>query len=307
MTDLTAIQEASVLVFGANGFLGSLITKKLHSAGYKVFPVVRPGAQRSRINNIQNLSVLEVDSNEWTQLVYDYSPNAVVCAQWSGVSKRDRGNIELQESNINPILNIAIAVNESRVRNFICLGSQAEAKESAETIAEDFYDSGESAYGRTKAKLHAQLASLFWESECRFIWARVFSVYGPSDFSQSLLMQLFRSETTGKQLKILNPLKLWSYLYEDDFSSAIEQILKTPTMDKTVNIGNPVLSQIREIVAMWEGNSQVDFAGYPESQSRAGYFPELTKLMTEGWAPSISLEDGINRTRKAFLDCDITE
>jgi nucleoside-diphosphate-sugar epimerase len=58
---------------------------------------------------------------------------------------------------------------------------------------------------------------------------------------------------------------------------------------------------------MWEGNSQVDFAGYPESQSRAGYFPELTKLMTEGWAPSISLEDGINRTRKAFLDCDITE
>ena len=294
--------KETVVVFGANGFLGSVITKKLHSSGIDVLAVIRPSANKSRLGELENLHVLEIESSEWPQIVNDYSPSAIICAQWNGVLKQDRENLELQKSNIEPILNIAEAAKDSGTESFICFGSQAEAKESIETIEEKFYDSGESTYGSIKAKLHTQLVSLFEDSDCRFIWARVFSVYGPSDFSDSLLMQLFESQASSDELVISNPSKLWSYLYEDDFALAIEQILKNPTVASTVNIGSPIFNEIREIVAMWYENSIADLADDHTSANKVGFFPDVTKLRTIGWRPSISLEEGIKRTRKAFSD-----
>ena len=302
MTYPNGTQVEEVIVFGANGFLGSVITRKLHNSGFVVVPVIRPGANKSRLSGLENLKVLEVESEEWSQLVTKYVPSAIVCAQWDGVSKRDRNSLELQETNTEPILKIAMAAKESKVGSFISFGSQAEANESIRTIEEDFYDSGESAYGIIKAKLHRQLAALFENSECRFIWARVFSVYGPSDFSDSLLLQLFESQASGNELVISNPSKAWSYLFEDDFASAIEEILKNSTVANTVNIGNPKFSEIREIVAMWQGSSLGDHTNHQTSHAGIGFFPDVTKLKTIGWSPSISLQEGIRRTRKAFSD-----
>jgi UDP-glucose 4-epimerase len=302
MSNQNNAHEKSAIVFGANGFLGSVTTKKLHNSGIDVLAVIRPRANKSRLIELENLNVLEVESSKWPLIVTKYSPSAIICAQWNGVLKQDRGNVELQKSNIEPIRNIAVAAKDSRAESFICFGSQAEAKESTETIEEKFYDSGESAYGSNKAELHKQLVSLFEDSDSRFIWARVFSVYGPSDFSDSLLMQLFKSQASGNKLAISNPSKLWSYLYEDDFALAIEQILKNPTVASTINIGSPIFSEIREIVAMWYGNSQADFADDHTSATNVGFFPDVTKLKTIGWNPSISLEEGIKRTRKAFSD-----
>ena len=292
----------SIIVFGANGFLGSVITKKLHNSGFCVLPVIRPGSTKSRLDTIVSLNVLEVEPNQWPLLVSKIEPTAIICSQWEGVSKQDRSNLELQINNIEPILNLAISAKESKVGSFICLGSQAEAKESVDSIKEDFYDSGETAYGVVKSKLHSKLISLFDGSDCRFVWARIFSVYGPSDHSDSLLMRLFQSQITQKELVISNPSKFWSYLYEDDFASAIEGILINLNLTSTVNVGNPSLNEIREIVAIWHGQSFADRKTYELNQANTGFFPQLEKLKSIGWNPSISMEEGMRRTRKAFSE-----
>lgn len=292
----------SIVVFGANGFLGSVITKKFHNSGFDVIPVVRPGANKSRLKDLENLNVLEAEPERWSKLITEYSPRSVICAHWNGVVKGDRNNIELQKTNIEPIMDIAKSAKESHVRSFICFGSQAEIKESVETISEVFYDSGDSAYGVIKSKLNLNLESLFEGSNCRFIWARVFSIYGPSDYSDTLLMQLFEAETAKRELVISNPSKFWSYLYEDDFAAAIEQILQNSEVTGTVNVGNPVLNEIREIVAIWKGKSLTDQRIYQSNEGNLGFFPKIEKLGAIGWSPLITLEEGIKRTRKAFGD-----
>lgn len=302
MTNPKYYPEESIVVLGANGFLGSVITKKLHDSGFSVLAVIRPGANKSRLRDLTDIKIFEIESISWPEFIRKRSPEIVVCAQWSGVSKQDRENLELQMTNIESILKIAIATKESGARKFLCFGSQAEAKESKEPIGEGFYNTGESVYGKIKAKLHEHLASLFEDSDCRFIWARVFSVYGPSDFSDSLLMRLFESQTSGDELVILNPSKIWSFLYEDDFASAIEQILMNPTIEHTINIGSPKFHEIREVVAIWQGTTVADLVNCNTRASDLGFFPDLSKLKALGWVPSISLEEGINRTRKAFSD-----
>ncbi len=292
----------SVVIFGANGFLGSVITKKLHNSGFDVLPVVRPGANKSRLCSLESLNVLEAEPNQWPRLISTLEPTAIICSQWEGVSKQDRSNLEVQINNIEPILNLAKSAKESKVRSFVCFGSQAEVKESVESVKEDFYDSGESAYGVVKSKLHSNLASLFEGSSCRFVWARIFSVYGPSDHSDSLLMRLFQSQITQNELVISNPSKFWSYLYEDDFASAIEGILMNLDITSTVNVGNPFFKEIREIVAIWHGESLMDYKTYESNQAHVGFFPIVEKLGSIGWSPSISIEEGIRRTRKAFSE-----
>ena len=289
-----------MIVFGANGFLGSVITKRLYDSGYEVLPIIRPGANISRLQDLGGTKILEVETSKWQEIVGEHKPSIVICAQWNGVLKQDRENQELQNSNIEPISNIAIAAKEFGTGNFLCLGSQAEAKESMEPIFEEFYGSGISAYGIAKAKLHEHLASLFEHSDCRFIWARVFSVYGPSDFSDSLLTRLFESQISGNKLPILNPSKLWSFLYQEDLASAIEQILTNPTVANTVNIGNPKFHEIREIVAVCQGSTLDNSVENKATSTNLGFFPDLTKLISIGWTPMITLEEGIERTRNAF-------
>lgn len=289
-----------IIVYGANGFLGSVITKRLHKSGMAVLAVIRPTSDKSRIEDLKNLEIIEEESFNWPQLVEKYKPGVVICAQWRGVPKSDREDLEMQVSNIQPFVDLANATKKSNARAFICFGSQAEVKESSDFINEAFYNSGVSAYGKVKAELHSQLASLFEDSDCRFIWARVFSVYGPSDTSDSLLVRLFEAELEGSNLVITNPSKFWSYLYEDDFASAVEHILKNPDISGPVNVGYPIFSEIREIVAIWQGCSISDRIDFELSEANVGFFPKTGKLETIGWNPSISLMQGIQRTREAL-------
>lgn len=294
--------EEPIIIFGANGFLGSVLTRNFHESGLRVLPIVRTGSDKSKLGGLKNLKILEVNIKEWPKVITNYSPSAVICAQWNGVTKKDRNNFEIQMQNVAPILDLAIAANKSRVKTFLCLGSQAEVKESNDSIQEIFYNTGKSSYGIIKAKLYSQLVSFFKNSNCRFIWARIFSVYGPTDLSDSLPMQLFNSEKTRSDFTIFNPLKFWSYLYEDDFSSAIELILKHETISGIINVGNPNLNKVEDIVSIWQGFSPIKPVNYDSKMNVSGFFPETNKLSTIGWQPSISLEEGLKRTRNGFID-----
>jgi len=292
-----------VIIYGANGFLGSVITKRLHKSGIPVLAVIRPTSNKSRIEGLKNLEVAEEESVNWPQLIDKYKPGAVICAHWRGVSKRDREDLELQNSNIQPIIDLANAALASSVQTFICFGSQAESQRSIQKIPEVMCSSGTTAYGRVKAQLHSRLDSIFNKSNCRFVWARVFSVYGPSDTSDSLLMQLYESESRGINLKIENPNTLWSFLYEDDFAAAVERILQATDIEGVINIGNPLLVEIQSIVNTWFEAPVKPFVGLENGSVSEGFFPELRKLKSIGWTPGVSLEEGIQRTHEAYRRC----
>ena len=289
-----------VIVYGANGFLGSVITKKLHKCGFSVLAVVRPTSNKSRINDLKDLRVIEEESIKWPQLIEKYKPGAVICAQWRGVSKANRDDLEMQFSNVQPIIDLAKAAQASSVKSFICFGSQAESQKSSEYIIEEIYDTSNTAYGKVKAKLYRELEFSLTDSECRFVWARVFSVYGPSDKSDSILMQLHNSELQDISLNVENPNALWSFLYEDDFADAVRRILESTEISGVINIANPQLVEIQHVVDTWLGSSHNSSDRYESDRARKGFFPIVEKLKSIGWTPEVSLEQGIQWTSEAY-------
>ena len=289
-----------VIIFGSNGFLGSVITKELHKSGFEVLAVVRPTSDKSRIKDLENLRVLEEVPFNWPQLIEKHKPGAVICAQWSGVSKANRDDLEVQLSNIQPIIDLANVARESSVKSFISFGSQAESQKSSEYIKEEMYATGNTAYGKVKAKLFRELGSSFIDSECRFVWARVFSVYGPSDKSDSILMQLNHSELQDTTFTVENPKALWSFLYEDDFADAVKRILECTEISGVINIANPQLVEIQHIVDTWLGSSHSTSNSNEKDIVREGFFPIVEKLKSIDWTPGTPLQKGIQWTRKAY-------
>lgn len=289
-----------VIIYGANGFLGSVITKKLHKSGIEVLAVVRPTSDKSRIKDVENLRVIQEESLYWPQLIERFKPGAVICAQWRGVSKANRDDMEVQISNVQPFIDLANAARVSSVKSFICFGSQAESQKTSEYIKEELYLNGNTAYGKVKAKLFSELRSSFIDSECRFVWARVFSVYGPSDKSDSILMQLHNSDLQDITLTVENPNALWSFLYEDDFADAVKRILDCTEISGAVNIASPHLVEIQQIVDTWRGVSHMSTAKHDLDKIKEGHFPMLGKLESIDWMPKISLKEGIQRTRNAY-------
>jgi UDP-glucose 4-epimerase len=298
--DFRSPETNKTLVFGANGFLGSVICKKLSLTGHSVVGVVRKGVSRKDSFENPGFEIIETSPELWPDLIRSFKPNHVVCAQWSGVQKNLRGDFELQRSNLRPIIDLAEVANSLSIKSFIAIGSQAESQPSSEFIMEKMYTTGNTAYGKAKIELLGELETVFVDSKCRFVWARVFSVYGPSDKSDSILMQLCNSELLGSQLSVKNPNVLWSFLYEDDFASAVKRILEETSVSGVINVAEPRLVKVQHIVDTWHQfpNSSPDEC--LDDNAHDGFFPVVGKLKSIGWKPEVSLEDGINSTREAY-------
>lgn len=270
----------SAIVFGASGFLGSALVNEL-SKQTNVHAVVRPFSDVWRIRESPNVEIIRSHENSWHELISFYNPGVVICAQWKGTSRDLRNNSALQYENLNQILSLANAAVSAEVGDFLVFGSQAETQMSKHEIEETRLNSPSCIYGEVKVKLYDLLDEMLRPTQTRFIWERVFSVFGPNEIGNSLLPTILKHSAFGEKLLLENPRLKWSYLYIDDFVSATLRILNNKDLRDIVNVGNPNLVSIEEICSLVPGglflsNSNADWDG-------AGYFPKTTKLLASGW------------------------
>lgn len=286
-----------IVVFGANGFLGSSIVKRLHKDGSNFVAVVRPSSSLKRLKDLPQSFIQIANEEDWASLIMKLEPEAVVCAHWSGVTKQSRADQMIQRENIENIERIAKAA-KNNVSTFVAFGSQAESVPSRNPIKEVFYDMGDTAYGIAKSKLSFLLGELFKDSSTRFIWARVFSVYGPYDHPDTLFSQLSSEIDQYYDMRIEKPNTLWSFLFETDFSEAICLILSNPELRGVINIANPQLVKVIDVVDAWRhGNGLKTFR--PQDVSEPSFFAETNNLLKAGWIPRVSLEEGIKNIKIA--------
>ena len=282
-----------ILVFGANGFLGSALANYLSSKN-EIICVVRPTADISGIKSGSGITVITAEPVTWESLIHSIKPAAIICAQWEGVSKETRDDLVIQNRNISQIRRLAQAADSSGVGTFVTFGSQAEGKEGSELIPEQPISGALSAYGKAKNLLLEELLDLFKDSKTRFLWLRIFSIYGPNDNPNTLIPQLVACKSSEQPMKITHGNRQWSYLFVDDFVAAVQNIIESKNIQGIVNIGNPVNVSIKQICeAIPEALFFLENEDFDEN---AGFFPDLEKLLSTGWKTQYSLTEGVKIT-----------
>ncbi len=290
-----------ISVFGASGFLGSEICNSLSSEGRKIDAVLRKTSDTWRLEGSATLKRIHLEQQQWRDYLNEKKPTAVVAANWSGVSKKQRHDLKIQYANLESVMELASYSKSAGIKKFIAFGSQGEVLNSSSLIDENFTEPQGDSYGQMKSKLGLMLRDYFENSHTQLIWLRPFSIYGPKDSNESLIPQIFQAAQSNSRFKISNPGLMWSPLHVSDFGSAIKKIIYAENLEGVINIGNPNPISIYEYAKAVEEELQKNFPSWEgcnlrKQPEREGKIPKVEKLRKLGWSPEFSLKAGVEDT-----------
>jgi nucleoside-diphosphate-sugar epimerase len=295
-----------ILLTGGSGFLGSWILRALGEQGEPVVALVRPESDCWRLDGLESIKIIREEPEEWPETIVRLKPRVVIASDWEGVGGTSRADRQMQFGNVSRISGLGEAAKKSRAEVFVAFGSQAEIGPHSHPVDEMEDDNPASVYGEAKVQLRKDLLALFAHSDTRFVWGRVFSIYGPMDIGSGMLPTLIRTLMENKEFKATKGDQTWSYLYASDFASAVIRMIDGSQYESIVNIGNPIGVHIREAintVADYMTRSELVHLGALESDPNQSQYllPITTQLKEDKWQPQVSLPDGIRNTVDWFL------
>ncbi len=213
-----------VIITGATSMIGVALIKECIKKKTFVSAVIRPNSMnRHRIPDSEYVQITECDIANIGRLT-DLISGKHDCffhLAWDGTSRDLRNSVFIHEENIKYTL---LAVGEAKKLGcevFLGTGSQAEYGRVSDVISPDTSANPEYAYGI--AKLAAGKLS---QQHCiklglRFVWARIFSVFGEYDNSGTMITYLIKALLDRQRPKLTKCEQMWDYLYCGDAARAL--------------------------------------------------------------------------------------
>lgn len=250
----------------------------------------------SSLENIQNLS----SDNKNYDVLYHFA--------WDGITGNDRDDVQRQEANIQYTLNAVKMAKNFGCKVFIGAGSQAEYGRVEGKISETTLAKPETAYGC--AKLSASLMSKILAEQLGIIhiWTRIFSVYGPNDGDNTLVMSSIKAMLNEESPDYTKGEQLWDYLYCDDIAKALYLLSIKGKSGEIYCIGNGKQKQLSEYIEIIKNqiNSDINLklGAVPYSKNQVmNLTVDISKLTNDtGFYPEIEFEEGIRRTINWYKD-----
>lgn len=286
---------------GTTGFLGGAFQQHLIDRNLRFLAMNRPRLNQAGANLIGNGHGIIEDTSNWSCRILEVRPSFLFSFDWSGVHSKARNNHELQQSNYDRIMRLAESALEVKSELFVTFGSQAEVASSLCLIEENQSDYPQDAYGRWKVRLRQDLEKLFAGSSTRFVWCRVFTIYGPGDTRNSFINSKIKSMVKNESLTISNPNNLWSILHVSDFIQALDKILNADSITGTVNIGSSfvtTVSEVAEVVTrIFQGQSLEKIAPrFLSELNQLSWIPDTSYLQSVGWNQKMVMTEGLRDT-----------
>lgn len=298
------------LVTGAYGHIGSFVLRELlRKESAIVTALVRESSNPWRVRDILShprLRILFADRSdtEAVRVAVDaaHAETVIDCA-WEGVTGVNRNDTGQITRNIRAALTVFEAAQSAGMKNYVGVGSQAEYGSSH--IAprhEAMYPNPDTAYGVAKVCVQMATQKMADLTEIRYLWLRVFSVYGPQDDHRHMLPTLIRSLMRGERPALTPGEQTWDYLHVVDNARAIVAALDAPRAEGIFNIASGASATLRSVIEKTRDLIDPTLPlGFGDIAYRSDQVMQLdadiSRLKkTTGWQPTISLTDGLRET-----------
>lgn len=294
----------SVIVAGATGLVGSSLSDAFSNSGEEVFGI--------------NRSVLDLTNFDATlDFFQKVKPRIVVdaAAKVGGIAANNSFPVEFLMDNLTIQGNLMRAAFETKVEKFVFLGSSCiYPRECKQPIKEEYLMTGpleqtNSAYAIAKIAGIELINSYRKEFGLNWISLMPTNLYGPKDNfdldKSHVLPALIRKFIEAVDLGA-GEVWLWGtgkplreFLHVDDLARAIVIASKEYNSNLHLNIGSGQEISILELankvgrISGFQGEIKWD-SSKPDGTPRK--ILDNSRMMELGWAPEISLEDGITAT-----------
>lgn len=298
----------NVVITGATSFIGMALVKKMVSENIHVIAVVR-----SNSNKIESLSeygesitVIRLDMTEYYKLGECIGKaDCFIHLAWNGTRGSDRMNKDLQKLNVRYGLEAIESIVLAGCNKIILAGSQAEYGPVSNKISEKICSNPNTEYGRAKYELYCKANDFCENNGTICCEARIFSIYGPGDNENTLIMKLIDCMKKDELCELTECKQNWDYLYIDDAADAIMSLVNTECESGIYNIASGDIRQLKEYVEEMRSilcsQSEIQYGVIPyPTTGMVNINPDISKIhgMT-GWRNKTPFCEGIKKIVKS--------
>ena len=298
------MNSEKILITGANGLVGSALTRYLKDKNYNIFPVTRKEADLFKFD-------------ETMDIVNEIKPTMIInsAARVGGILANNENRTEFIIENLKINMNLLEAVKFHNEIKFINLGSSCIYPLNApnpikeESIMSGHLEPTNSPYAMAKLTAIEIGDAITKQHGNTIINLMPTNLYGPNDnFDEisshvipGLIARMHKAKiNSSKEFKIWGTGKpLREFLFVDDFADAVQFIIDNNINEKLLNIGSGKEISILDLVKLikniinFEGELIFD-SEKPDGNPRK--LLDSSKINTLGWTPKTELVDGIERT-----------
>lgn len=312
----------TVLVTGADGFIGSHLTEMLAAKGLQVRALAQYNSFNSwgwldDVTDKRNIEVVCGDvrdahfCNELCQGIDSVFHLAALIA----IPYSYRAPDSYVDTNVRGTLNICQAALSNKVQRVIHT-STSEVYGTAQYVPIDEKHplQPQSPYSASKIAADAMAMSFYNAFGLPLTIARPFNTYGPRQSARAVIPTIISQIASGKQqihLGDVSPTRDFNYV-EDTCRGFIALAESATSIGETVNIGSNFEISVGDTLNMIKTimNSEVEFL--VDEQRLRPEKSEVNRLWCDndkikqltGFAPQVSLEQGLRRTVDWFIQPD---
>ncbi|MFN3557613.1 MAG: UDP-glucuronic acid decarboxylase family protein [Bacteroidales bacterium] len=306
--------KKKILVTGGAGFLGSHLCERLLKDGHEVYCL-------DNYFTGQKQNIVHLLSNPWFELIrHDVTMPFFIEADEIYNLACPASPIHYQYNGIKTIkTSVMGAINmlglAKRIRAKVLQASTSEVYGDPEVHPqkEEYWGNvnpigPRACYDEGKRCAEALFMNYHTQNKVRIKILRIFNTYGPRMHpndgrvvSNFIVQALQNKDITiygdGSQTR--------SFCYVDDLVEGMIRFMETPeTITGPVNIGNPseftILELARKVIELTGSSSSIQFLPLPQDDPMQRQ-PNIQKMKDlTGWAPSVELEQGLQKTIDYF-------
>ncbi len=293
----------TVLVAGGTGLVGSAIVRHLESRGESVLSV--------------NSKVVDLlDRKATFDYVLSHKPDVIIdaAARVGGIGANNKYPVDFLSLNVQIQTNLMDAAHAAKTPNFLFLGSSCiYPRDCAQPIKEEYLLTGpleatNSAYAVAKIAGIELIKSYRKQYGYKWISAMPTNLYGPNDNFDLETSHVFPAliRKFSEAAKNGGSVELWGtgspkreFLHVDDLAKAVVVLLEKYNADDHINVGtgeDVTIKELAETIASaagFSGDVKWD-STKPDGTPRK--VMDVSKIKSLGWAPQISLEEGVRQT-----------
>lgn len=297
--------KPSVIITGGTSFIGVHLIQEYLNHDWNVIAIVRPNSKNlSRLPKDKRLEIIEEDIKNLKDILpilKDKEINVFYHLAWEGVRAPFRDDESLQYENYQCAINAMRIAKELGCKTFIGAGSQAEYGKCIGEIDENYITKPLTQYGKYKLKAYEELSRLAQVLDIRFIWTRIFSVYGIYDYNGTLVMTVLDKMKKNEEIPLTQCIQQWDYIYVEDAARAMYLLAQKSHTFGIYNIASGKSRELKEFVLemkqLTNSISELKFGELPYNEEGIVSFkPIVNKLESDlEWKCEFEFKDGIEK------------
>lgn len=293
------LRDTRFAVSGATGFIGRHLVSMLHERGAQVVMLRRPGSPTVPFSSVRSHVIDFSDQRACAAALRRLRPTHII--HLAGFANSDRSVEAISRSldvnliaSVHFVLGAMDAVPDARV----VISGTLESSNPWEGPVEVG-----SPYGISKVMLEILTGSLGRLYGANLLNAKIGMVYGPDDPNDNRLVPtVIRSLLRGESPVLSSGERRCDFVYVTDVAEALMRAAMTEDIDvPSIDIGCGELTSIRTITELIcnaidspRRPTYSESLNRPNEQERAANLAATKAAI--GWAPSVSLADGVERT-----------